>query len=436
MKIFTRTAAFAGLTLFAFSAKAQWNTAGNTLTGTLPGTPTEWLGSTNSADLLIKTGGTEKMRVTSSGLVGIGGTPSEKLQVKSGNLLMDYWAGGTGNLYFGGKTDAGSNGLRLSYNNNGNGYIDVRTTTSNGLVFRLDAVWASTERFRINQDGNVSIGVSSPLAKFHVNGSALFSNITTSPTSAAYIRGNSAYSTATTPDYTWWNNDQTGFFHPANNVIGFAINGTEKMRITSTGQVGIGTSTPIQNFEVNGAMKLAGGIQKGGTSAIPTADLGLYSLDPYTWMRFVTNNQPMKFYTDGGTNPIGATERLSIESDGKVLIGTTSMSGFMGLPGSYLLYVQQGILTEKVKVALANSSSWADYVFEEDYKMMDIDQLESYVNTNKHLPGVPSAEEVSKNGIDVATMDAKLLEKIEELSLYIIEQNKRITDLEKKLGKK
>jgi len=95
----------------------------------------------------------------------------------------------------------------------------------------------------------------------------------------------------------------------------------------------------------------------------------------------------------------------------------------------YNLYVSGGILTEKVKVAVNNSNDWSDYVFEEDYEMMEIDELEDYVSENKHLPNVPSAEEMVENGLDVAKMDAKLLEKIEEAYLYIIDLNKKVDAL-------
>ena len=88
-----------------------------------------------------------------------------------------------------------------------------------------------------------------------------------------------------------------------------------------------------------------------------------------------------------------------------------------------------GHFNKNVKVAVVNSANWADYVFEKEYKLKSIKELEAFIKTHKHLPNVPSAAEVEKDGIDMAIMDAKLLEKIEELSLYIIEQNKRIEEL-------
>jgi len=102
----------------------------------------------------------------------------------------------------------------------------------------------------------------------------------------------------------------------------------------------------------------------------------------------------------------------------KIVIGSVTTNS------NYKLFVETGILTEKVKVAVKNTSNWSDYVFNKDYKLLSLGEVESYIQKNKHLPGVPSAEEVVKDGIDMATMDAKLLEKIEELTLYMIELKK------------
>jgi hypothetical protein len=97
------------------------------------------------------------------------------------------------------------------------------------------------------------------------------------------------------------------------------------------------------------------------------------------------------------------------------------------------LYIGQAILTERVHVAQQAGTAWADFVFAKDYSLMPLASVEEYVNKNKHLPEVPSATEVSKDGIDVAGMDAKLLQKVEELTLYIIQQQKEINELKKEI---
>ncbi|MCR9065744.1 MAG: hypothetical protein NXI00_17365 [Cytophagales bacterium] len=100
-----------------------------------------------------------------------------------------------------------------------------------------------------------------------------------------------------------------------------------------------------------------------------------------------------------------------------------------GPNANYKLLVQGGILTEKVKVALASTGDWADYVFEKDYKLMDLVELEGFINNNKHLPNVPSAEGIVESGLDVGETSRMFMEKIEELTLYLIEMNKEIQSL-------
>lgn len=131
---------------------------------------------------------------------------------------------------------------------------------------------------------------------------------------------------------------------------------------------------------------------------------------------------------------------------GHLAIGNFDSGTPMAIPAGYRLVVEEGILTEKIKVALKSSSvggDWADYVFDENYKVMTLDAVEKYIKENKHLPNVPSTEEMLANGSDLIKTDAKLLEKIEELTLYMIDMNKQLKELKdenkqmkKQLGKK
>jgi hypothetical protein len=98
----------------------------------------------------------------------------------------------------------------------------------------------------------------------------------------------------------------------------------------------------------------------------------------------------------------------------------------------FQLYVEKGIRSEKVRVDL--KTNWADYVFEPDYDLPSLIAVEQFITTNKHLPNVPSAAEVKANGIDMAQMDEILLRKVEELTLYTIEQEKLIEATNKELA--
>jgi hypothetical protein len=75
---------------------------------------------------------------------------------------------------------------------------------------------------------------------------------------------------------------------------------------------------------------------------------------------------------------------------------------------------------------------WADFVFKPDYKLMPLNELESFIKENNHLPNIPTEAEVKADGINVAEMNAKLLQKVEELTLYVIEQQKQIEELKNK----
>lgn len=125
----------------------------------------------------------------------------------------------------------------------------------------------------------------------------------------------------------------------------------------------------------------------------------------------------------------GYFEGKSYFSD-KVGIGTTT---FPTEDTECKLAVHGNIWCEKVKVKLYEN--WTDYVFEEDYKLRTLAEVERYIKTNNHLPGVPSAQEVYEDGIDLGNMDAILLGKIEELTLYIIEQDKKIEAQQKLIEK-
>lgn len=114
---------------------------------------------------------------------------------------------------------------------------------------------------------------------------------------------------------------------------------------------------------------------------------------------------------------------------GKMYIGSSYI--YPNNTGNYKLFVEGGILTEKIKVALRSTNNWADYVFADDYKLMPLKQVEEFINKNNHLPNIDSAEDLAKNGLDLSVMQAKQMEKIEELTLYIIEQNKMLENQNK-----
>lgn len=108
-------------------------------------------------------------------------------------------------------------------------------------------------QLKVNSNGRVGIGTTNPYTELHTIGNSTFSQSTSSITSAAFIRGLNSYSSATTPDYTWFNNDQTGMFHPGWGNLAFTINGYERLRLNSSGKFGIGTTSPYLGiFDIRG----------------------------------------------------------------------------------------------------------------------------------------------------------------------------------------
>ncbi|MEM6735522.1 MAG: hypothetical protein AAF620_05570 [Bacteroidota bacterium] len=120
------------------------------------------------------------------------------------------------------------------------------------------------------------------------------------------------------------------------------------------------------------------------------------------------------FFTSGNN-------RMRISRNGEVSIGTVNRQ-----PG-YLLAVNGSIKSKEVKV----EANWSDFVFEKAYNLRTLSEVEDYISKYKHLPEIPSEAEVTENGINLGEMDAKLLQKIEELTLYMIDMNKKVNQLEK-----
>ena len=119
-------------------------------------------------------------------------------------------------------------------------------------------------------------------------------------------------------------------------------------------------------------------------------------------------------------------------NDGKVLIGRPV--NIDTSPAGYKLFVEDGILAERVRVALSTALDWADYVFEDDYDLMPLSDVKTFIEDNDHLPNVPSAEEMVESGLDVLESDAILLRKIEEAYLYILQQQEQLDELKKEIA--
>lgn len=329
------------------------------------------LGTTNNRSLRIITNGTEKMRILPNGRVGIGTTtPGTVLHVVGTQTLA-------GNLRF----------------TNGNQSIQFANPAAGGpaMMYMLNSGTANVNRMVL------------------------------------------AHSTAY-PDWGLQYNDATDQFD-------FLGAGSSKLAINlSNGYIGVGTATPTTTLDVVGNQKLAGNLTfTAGTQSIQFANPGaspapmMYMLSSGTTntARMVIAHSPGfptwgLQYSDAGDvfDFLGAgSSRMSINlSSGNIGIGTTT-------PG-YRLDVCGTIRAKEVRV----ETGWCDYVFEKDYKLRSIEELENYINENKHLPGIAPASEVEKDGLKVAEMNKAMMEKIEELTLYVIQLSKDNKKLQEEIN--
>jgi uncharacterized coiled-coil protein SlyX len=200
--------------------------------------------------------------------------------------------------------------------------------------------------------------------------------------------------------------------------------------IQNTGPIGIGTTTPSTGTYLhvnrnasgnyNPLMTLQDGLAGGFTQfALKSTGRTFHIGVGNTGTGFGLSD---KFFVwdQNATSP-----RLVIDANGSVGIGTTNTGS------AYKLYVEGVIRARSLKV---DQSVWPDYVFSTNYKLMSLEEVEAFIAKNNHLPDVPSAKEVESEGADVSTTQALLLKKIEELTLYIIEQNKKADQLQKQVN--
>ncbi|MEM6830820.1 MAG: hypothetical protein AAF551_09915 [Bacteroidota bacterium] len=201
--------------------------------------------------------------------------------------------------------------------------------------------------------------------------------------------------------------------------------GVSVLRINQ-GKVGIGTDSPTEILDVNGNIHLLNTGNK------------IY----WDW----TNRTIEQYSSDGGasrmirfrnsmdaSNPDGGFDFATHEgvsvlriNQGRVGIGTTNLGD-----ANYLLSVNGTIRSKEIKV----DADWSDFVFEKDYNLLTLEEVEQHISERGHLPEIPSEAEVTANGINLGEMDSKLLQKIEELTLYLIEQNKEIKALKAEVAR-
>lgn len=193
----------------------------------------------------------------------------------------------------------------------------------------------------------------------------------------------------------------------------------DRLLIEPGGDVGIGTTNPVQELHILGTTKsthlelnAAGGFL--GYNAYYDSGWKYRASDEAAAIRFDAIGD-LQFYT-ASSGAAGANmslfERLRIKNNGNIGIGTSTPDHKLDVKGT--------IRAEEVIV----ETGWPDYVFEDGYDLPTLDEVETHIEENGHLPGIPSAEEIAQNGVSLGDSQRMLLEKVEELTLYMIQLKK------------
>lgn len=332
------------------------------------------------------------------------------------------------------------------------------TNTTSSLLIQNSA---AAELFRVLDNGNVGIGVAASGYKLDVNGTVRFQDVMT-------MSNNMWHKSNDNIPRLYFGTSGRTFF---GSVDGYEFRNNADAglaALTNTGLLGLGTVTPVTKLHLNGNNTTAGApvimvqnfIGTGLVGSLRFAS-GYNAYDSWSGVEAYgtggADQQDLRFYTTFGAR----NERMRILQTGEVGIGTTSGSarlnvkgfgatlatasliiqnssgtesfrvldnGSVGIgtssPGSFKLAVEGKIGARGVKVTM--QTPWPDYVFENNYRILPITELEKFIKKEKHLPEVSAASAIEKDGIDLGDFQTVLLKKVEELTLYLIDQNKKL----------
>jgi hypothetical protein len=383
-----------------------------------------------------------KMTITEAGNVGIGtATPWAKLEV-AGNIANTF-----GNSIRANNEEFSYDGKNLGHYSSGwildssfpsapsyclSAFGGIKMFTGGSMKMKLD-FW-----------GNVGIGTETPQAKLDVAGDIdVLEQININPTSDGKL------STLRFNNYTPGGSSWAGGSHGFSIVSQQNFDGEEDGLKFMDNVYNPGGEHPKEMMKIStaGNLEVAGGIKASDTLKIGTnipggsatlkfenettgsGGAGIYNFtiqsngisnsSQRAGLRFIS-----KFWAPG--NPLSSGDG----SDTPLFIGANEI-GIGTCQPQYKLDVKGTIRALEIRVETIDK--FADYVFEKNYKLRSLSEVENYISSNGHLPEIPSAEEVKANGVSLVEMQVKLLQKVEELTLYSIKQQKEIEELKAKL---
>ncbi|WP_299433201.1 hypothetical protein [uncultured Aquimarina sp.] len=379
--------------------------------------------------------------ITNNGLLTLNGDYTNLLRLENDAL------GKEATLRFRAKSNSGGmlhSDISLYSTGNNQGYLGFKVPHNNTTNLGYDMI--------INHNGNVGVGTINPSEKLEVKGKIKADKLSlsdpndTSNWNSLWQSGfYQSYNGTNAPEVNQWfwginmnhssnsaqykyngqlaiknsNIKPTLYFRSTNkDGVGTWAKVLNNKGIQSIeGSLGIGTTNPTQKLEVNGNIYLP--IQSNASGALlfraHSDDISSIKAERYgpgtgTRLSFQMSDDQDDYFSFNHKHwSLGNIEVLKIQRTGLYVNGKLENNG-----------------TIRSKEVTVEATSWPDYVFEKEYDLKPLNEVESYILRNGHLPNIPAAKEVLDNGITLGAMNVKLLEKIEELTLYTIQQQKEL----------
>jgi len=337
----------------------------------------------SNGKLVFRLNGSDKVIVTPVGNMGIGTLPIARLHIDGGQDADPNPTIGNGYLMMG---DVGSTNLILDNNEilarNGLNSSPLTIQNEGG-----DLSVGSGNRLFVGDNGNVGIGTGTPTSKLQIPTGSL-----ASLTSHGYLH----LGQTTGINMVFDNNE----IQARNNG-----NGSVLYLQRSGGTLDISSHTTINPISGSGEV-----LRIEGTNP----NIGFYYGSNYSFISQTGNK--LWIGVNGGPLQLDGTQ---------IAIGSINANA-----PQYKLTVQGKVICEELKVELYNS--WPDYVFADEYQLQPLHELKTFIDSQHHLPNIPKATEVARDGFEVGEMNRKLLEKVEELTLYVIQLQEQIDQLKEK----